>query len=246
MDKRILSIDMEVIRINKLFLKACDEMTKINELYSLKLKEQINEQEIIEKELDNDISDDDSYSLDVEEKIDIRNIMVIDVETAKTGELIQIAYNIYDSNFDVIKEYNCLIDEGIGKVDFYEKYTIDDIVNNGLDPRDVFHEIKHDIKECSHVIGHNIAFDMGKIDKYFEKLNISYKKPISVCTMHKTKNLCKLLNKRGQLKPPKLSELYFHCFGTEPDNTKTHTANYDIEITFMCFYYLYQNNKLKL
>lgn len=236
MDKLNLSMNKEVIRINKMVLNALTEMKIIQSCINT-----------THTESDSDSDDDFSGELIItEEKTDIRNIMVIDVETAKTGELIQIAYNIYDSNFNIIKEYDCLIDEGIGKIDFYEKYTLNDIYEKGLDPRDVFQEIKQDIKECSHVIGHNIAFDMGKIDKYFEKLNISYKRPKSICTMHNTKKLCKLKNKKGHPKPPKLCELYFYCFGTEPDDTKTHTANYDIEITFLCFYHLYKNKKLKL
>ena len=73
------------------------------------------------------------------------NIMVIDVETAKTGELIQIAYNIYDEEFNTIKEFDSLLNEYIGKVDFYEKYSLDQIMCEGRDPEDVFREIKIDI-----------------------------------------------------------------------------------------------------
>ena len=175
-----------------------------------------------------------------EHKLVIRtNIMVIDVETAKTGELIQIAYNIYDEEFNVIKQFDSLINEYNGKIDFYEKYSLDEIMCDGRDVYDVFYEIQDDMEICSHVVGHNISFDMGKIHKYFTKLEISYIKPISICTMAKSKQTLNLKNKRGHIKPPKLSELFVYCFGHEPDNSKTHTADYDIEITFMCFYKLY-------
>jgi hypothetical protein len=177
---------------------------------------------------------------------EITNMMVIDVETAKTGELIQIAYNIYNSDFECIKQFDCLINENNGKIDFYEKYTLMEIMENGRSPRDAFKEIKIDIKSCSHVIGHNIAFDIGKIDKYFKKLSMVYHRPINICTMQQSKKLCNLKNIKGGLKPPKLSELFLHCFNCDPDTTKTHTADYDIEITFMCFHHLYKTKAIKM
>jgi hypothetical protein len=60
--------------------------------------------------------------------------------------------------------------------------------------------------------------------------------------MKLSKQICNFLDTRGRIKNPKLSELYVFCFGEEPDNTKTHTADYDIAITARCFRYLLVNN----
>lgn len=184
--------------------------------------------------------------IDLNNLVEKKNYMVVDVETSRNRNLIQIAYNIYDNNHRLIKEFDTLIDDGIGEVDFYEKYTIDDIMLEGMSSREAFQIIKQDIDECSHVIGHNISFDLGVMDRYFARLKIPYNKPETICTMRQSTNYCKLQGKGKAYKIPKLSELYFKCFGKEPDNTKTHTAEYDIAITHMCFMHLLRNNIVKL
>lgn len=99
---------------------------------------------------------------------DIKNIMIVDVETTGGyGPLIQIAYNIYDSKFNCIKRFDCLINENIGRVDWFKKYTIHEIRKNGRKPRDAFTEIGNDLATCSHVVGHNLVFDMNMLDIYF-------------------------------------------------------------------------------
>lgn len=184
--------------------------------------------------------------IDINNLTEIKNLMCVDVETSRYGNLIQISYNIYDPKFRLIKNYDTLIDDGIGEVDFFEKYTLDEIMLCGVSSREAFEIIKEDIDKCSHVIGHNISFDMRKLNDGFEKLRISYNKPEQICTMRTTVNFCKLPSKGKAYKVPKLAELYKICFGKEPDNTKTHTANYDIEITFECFKHLYEKNVIKL
>lgn len=173
--------------------------------------------------------------------------IVIDIETAKTGEIIQIAYNVYDKNYDKIKSFNKLINEGIEKVDFFGKFTLPFIESYGHDPIDVLLEVANDLEMCKLVIGHNIAFDMSRIYKYFEKYGILLNdKPKHICTMHSTKYICCVKNKRGTYKQPKLSELYMHCFGTPIDDEKAHSANYDVEITFQCYYYLLVNGLIEV
>lgn len=184
--------------------------------------------------------------IDVDNLIERRNLMCVDVETSRYGKLIQVAYNIYDSKFRFIKSYDTLIDDGVNEVDFFEKYTLDDILLYGISSREAFAIIKEDIDACSHAVGHNISFDMRKLNEYFEKLRIPYNKPEQVCTMRTSVNFCKLPSKGKAYKVPKLAELYKICFDKDPDNTKTHTANYDIEITWDCFKHLHQKKIIKL
>lgn len=184
--------------------------------------------------------------INLNELVERRNLMCVDVETSRYGKLIQVAYNIYNSEFKIIKSYDTLIDDGVNEVDFFEKYTIDEIMLCGVSSREAFAIIKKDIDKCSHVVGHNISYDMRKLDEYFEKLRIPYNKPERICTMRTSVNFCKLPSKGKVHKVPKLSELYKVCFNKEPDNTKTHTANYDIEITWDCFKHLYEKKIIKL
>lgn len=184
--------------------------------------------------------------LDLDNLTELKNIMCLDVETSRKNNLIQISYNIYDSKFRIIKSYDTLIDDGIGEIDFFEKYTLDEIMLCGVSSREAFQIMQKDINKCSHVVGHNISFDMRHINNSFEKLRIPYNKPETICTMRLTADFCKLPGKRKAYKIPKLAELYFKCFDKEPDTTRTHTAEYDIEITWDCFKYLYNNNIIKL
>ena len=170
--------------------------------------------------------------------------MVLDIETTdNSNEIIQIAYNIYNLNFILIKECNKLINENINKTDYYNKITLKEIKTFGYNPIIVLKELIRDMEKCKYIIGHNISFDMSRIYKYINKykMNIIHK-PINFCTMSTTKYICGLKNCKGISKNPKLAELYKYCFHIEPDNTKTHSANYDVEITFECFYYLYKKN----
>jgi DNA polymerase III epsilon subunit-like protein len=185
------------------------------------------------------------------EKIKPIKVMVLDTETAGSGEVIQVAYNIY-LYYPEIKYFHCeskydwIIDEKINKVDFYCKFTLKDIKTKGEDPEYVFGILAVHLESCDYIIGHNISFDINKILKYFTKLKINYKLPQSICTMKSSKEIVGLKNSKGWAKYPKLSELYAFFYGKIPDQTKTHTADYDIHLTFLCFKQLHSNNLVKL
>jgi DNA polymerase III alpha subunit (gram-positive type) len=162
-------------------------------------------------------------------------ICILDIETSIDQYILQIAYNIYNrKTFELILSIDRLINEHVNKVDYYRKISLNDIKRKGLDVRYVFLELKHYLSFCSHVVCHNIAFDMSRINKYFNKLNIEFNEPIKVCTMKLSSNWCNLKTKNGRKKPPKLFELYYCCFGCNPNMDKCHSADYDVEITVMC------------
>lgn len=169
--------------------------------------------------------------------------LVLDLETTKYRDIIQIAYTMYDNNFNELKKINYLINEGIGKIDYYEKFTLEDIYTNGLNPHEALHELRDDMTFSTHLICHNINFDAKLIYKYFSKYNVVIdKKPIEICTMKLSKHICQCVDIRGRIKNAKLSELYLFFFGEAPDETKTHTADYDIAITARCFQHMLTNN----
>jgi hypothetical protein len=177
-------------------------------------------------------------------------LIVVDTETANTGEIIQIAYNIYEyyvktSYYKCISKYDIIINENINKVEYYKKYTLRHIKKYGKDPKDVFTLFSNHIKKCNYLIGHNIIFDTGKIIKYFKKYSIEYIMPKQLCTMKLSRDHVGLLNIKGWAKYPKLSELYFFYYKKEPDKTKTHTAEYDIYLTFLCFIGMCKDNLIK-
>jgi DNA polymerase III epsilon subunit-like protein len=168
-------------------------------------------------------------------------VIVIDVETSITRDLIQVAYMIYDENFELIKFSNIFINENIYKRDYYNKISLFDIVTFGKHPTNVLPTIARDMDDCDYVIGHNISFDIGVLYKYFKKYNIPHKIHPTFCTMKTTRDICQLVNKNGAPKYPKLSELYYYCFDEEPDHARCHDAFYDIEMTYLCYKHLITN-----
>ena len=68
-----------------------------------------------------------------------KKLIVLDTETTKTGEVIQLAYNIYlyypeINHFVCVDKYDWIINEKINKIDYYGKCTLHHIIKNGFDP----------------------------------------------------------------------------------------------------------------
>ena len=166
--------------------------------------------------------------------------IVLDTETPGFGcnNLIQLAYIVYDAEFNQIKSVNHLINENIGKRDFFKKSTVAHIKKEGKHPKEVFDELSRDFAGVSHVICHNSTFDIKLLELYYKKLGMPNVIPKIICTMKTTRDYCGLKNKAGKSKAAKLEELYTKCFGSGPDTELTHDALYDVKITFECFRYL--------
>jgi|ETNvirenome_6_85_1030632.scaffolds.fasta_scaffold01246_14 DNA polymerase III delta prime subunit len=170
------------------------------------------------------------------EKYDRKYIMILDIETTKSKKIIQIAYWIYcPIKKEIIKKKNLIVNDGSGEVDFYKMISIDVILRNGKSLKKVMEILLNDMNNCSHIIGHNIiTFDMKHIklalDYYYMKFNF----PIPIDTMKITKHIVCAKNKRGNIKMPKLSELYKFLCATDMDEDEAHDAFYDVFITFEC------------
>ena len=166
------------------------------------------------------------------------NYMVLDIETTgltKEDFIIQIAYNVYDNNMDCLTKHNYLINENVNKTDFFNRFTVDEIIEKGLSAEVVLNQLKEDLSKCKYIIGHNISFDVGMIARYYRKYNIECVIPKSICTMISSKFKLKLKNTKGWIKNPKLSELYKFYYSTDANEDTLHDASYDIDITFLCF-----------
>jgi DNA polymerase III epsilon subunit-like protein len=186
--------------------------------------------------------------INIKEICKIDKIIILDIETTgllDTDYIIQIAYNIYDTNMELIKKENLLINENVNKTDFFNLFSLDEIKKNGLDIIYVLNKLKYDLSKCRYIIGHNISFDIQKIQNYFKKFNIQYKMPKSICTMKRSKDILLLKNIKGYIKYPKLIELYKYYYRDEEVKGTLHDASCDIEITYLCFIKLIDNNIIK-
>ena len=186
--------------------------------------------------------------LNIKEKYQINNVIILDIETTGLFDkdyIIQIAYNIYDKNLNCINKKNFIINENINKIDFYKLFPLSVIKKKGLDVNYVFNILKKDLSSCKYIIGHNISFDLRFINRYFKKLNIDCNLCNNICTMNMSKNFLQLKNKIGGIKNPKLIELYQHFYTEEQQLGTLHDASCDIEITYLCFIKLIENNLIK-
>jgi hypothetical protein len=174
------------------------------------------------------------------------NICVLDIETDGDNTIIQIAYNIYDENRCLLEKCDYLLNDNSGNVDYYKKFTLDDIEKYGLKPEFVLNKLSNDLKKCKYIIGHNIAnFDIVKLKIYYDKYKIKFDVPIIVDTMILTRNYVDAKSINGKLKNPKLNELYYKLFN-ENMNDNAHDASYDIHINFLCYNKLITDKIIKL
>ena len=127
--------------------------------------------------------------------------------------------------------------------------TIKKCNEEGIDSKDALSKFIEEVKKVDIIIAHNIEFDIGivrhilKEDGHAELLNEFNKvisKKLKVCTMHSTKNFCKLEFKdtqkyqsRSDYKWPSLSELYTKLY-LEPPSEKLHDALEDCRVLKKC------------
>ena len=79
-------------------------------------------------------------------------------------------------------------------------------------------------EDAQTLIAHNISFELRHIDKM-----ASFQKHI--CTMKDNKQVVKALSAKGNIKNPSLDEVCAF-YGIEFDETKHHSATYDVTKTF--------------
>jgi len=181
-------------------------------------------------------------------KNNIDNIVILDVETNGGHKIIQIAYKIYNAKLELLKSVDLIINNGNCETDYFKKFTESYIRNVGLKPNNALNLLDKDLKCCSYIVCHNIAFDVNKLIRYSGNYNMELHMPTNkICTMKSTTNLLKIPNKnRRGYKYPKLEELYQYLLKKSPDSSKQHNASYDVDLTFECFKKLVDSNHISL
>ena len=167
--------------------------------------------------------------------------------------VIQLAYYILDSEFNIIKK-KCWFVKDVAKEMFehQELITLDDI-KDGKTWKKVFGIFLKDLKKYivstnGRIVAHNIIFDK-KVVVYSSKCMGIPKEDIKLfedivnkhgfCTKESSTDLCKIPNTSGYYadtggyKWPKLEELYKFLFGEEAG--QTHYANDDVEMLIKCY-----------
>lgn len=164
-----------------------------------------------------------------------KNIIFLDIETSMKKTIIQIAYQVYNLNFQFIKEEDIIINNNNNETDYYKKFSLQYIRNKGISPESAMDKLIDDMNCCRYIVCHNIGFDINCIKKYMFRYSKSYNFIHEICTMNQSRHILKLKNKIGNVKSPKLEELYYFLFHKNPDNTQQHNGCYDVQLLVECF-----------
>ena len=163
------------------------------------------------------------------------NKIVLDIETDKDLNILQIAYNMYDNNNILICSKNFYVYDGKHSKPYFPTINEDDIIKNGISKKDASDIITKDINNTLIIIGHNIKlFDLVHIKKLNDKFNNKIKDTLIIHdTMTSSKNIVNAKNKIGRLKYPRLDEMLMFLCNKKVENH--HNALGDITATFDCY-----------
>ncbi len=169
------------------------------------------------------------------------------IDTETTGSsgpnnfIIQLAYIIVNSNFEIVKIVNKYINHKKCKIT-RSAYDVHKINNTTLDIHgytfeEVFIEFLKDMVDVKYVVGHNIKFDVGMVIHNLGRYNFEIIDPFInkqlLCTCLLGKYVCCIKNVVGKIKLPKLGELYKKLFNKNIINA--HDALVDTIACMDCF-----------
>jgi DNA polymerase-3 subunit epsilon len=198
--------------------------------------------------------------------------MFIDTETSGLPDTHNLRWGVYPDYWKLNKyenarivQFSMLITDTQFNFDDVKDYVIKregfDITNNefhgitnelsdtiGIDFNivavDIFYEL---LKNVSHIIAHNVAFDVGVIKSELHRRNLQYiidelDKKTLLCTMKHMKPILKIINPYGNFKNPSLNEIYKFNFKTNVENA--HNSLYDVKNLHKVVEHMYKNNTL--
>lgn len=163
------------------------------------------------------------------------NKICLDIETDGADNILQIAYNIYDDNNNLIHSKDFYIYDGEHSKPVFPTIKEEDIIKYGISLKDASDIITKDINNTKNIIGHNIkSFDLRCINKLNNKFNNKIKDSLIIHdTMIGSKNIIKAKDKIGRLKNPRLDEMVMFLCNKSVENH--HNALADIIATFDCY-----------
>ena len=109
---------------------------------------------------------------------------------------------------------------------------------------EIFYE---NLQKVSHIIAHNVAFDVGVIKSELYRRKLQYiideiDKKTLLCTMKHMKPILKIINQYGNYKNPSLNEIYKFNFNKDIENA--HNSLYDVLNLHKVVENMYKNKTL--
>lgn len=166
--------------------------------------------------------------------------------------VVQIAWLLFDDEQKLIEHNNFYLKQPVeipADATNIHGITTAMMLEQGIEPSNVYANFKKAIDNTEYLITHNIDFDIPIIHCDFLRNGMQWDFPNNkmFCTMKTGTNFCKIPRSNGEYKWPTLKELYQNCFypgysmRIYPDATSTsnvHSANIDAAMTAQCFFKL--------
>lgn len=163
--------------------------------------------------------------------------------------LVQLAYLVYDSKGNKIKEEDFIIKpEGFTiptDVSRIHGITTESALKYGKSLTEVLNQFNLLISQAEFLVAHNMSFDEKIVGAEFLRLGMqnSILSKKKICTMESSTNFCAINGPYGY-KWPKLSELHYKLFKTSFE--EAHNAMIDIRVTSKCFWELVKRNIIEI
>jgi DNA polymerase-3 subunit alpha len=150
-----------------------------------------------------------------------------------SARIVQLSYMITDNKFNELEIHDYIIKKekfDIANSQFHG-ITNEISINKGIDFDKAFDIFYENLKSVTHIVAHNIAFDINVIKSELyrrDKMHIieEINKKELLCTMKHCKGILKIINQYGRHKNPSLKEIYKFAFDKELENA--HNSKYDV------------------
>ena len=142
-------------------------------------------------------------------------LLFFDTETTniKPGSICQLSYIIVDSSVKpqktTGKNFFFTVEEMSPEAEAVHGFSLEKLytLSEGRYFEDSFEEFMKDFIQADVVIGHNVSFDIKFLKHELEGIGEIYEPKRLFCTMNYYKNVCRILNPRGEYKNPRLEEV---------------------------------------
>ena len=142
-------------------------------------------------------------------------LLFFDTETTniKPGSICQLSYILVDSSLKpqktIGKNFFFTVEEMSPEAEAVHGFSLEKLyeLSEGKYFEDSFEDFMKDFIQADVVIGHNVSFDIKFLKHELEGIGEIYEPKRLFCTMNYYKNVCRILNPRGEYKNPRLEEV---------------------------------------
>lgn len=166
------------------------------------------------------------------------------------ARIVQLSYMITDEKFNEKEMHDYIVKKENFSIDNSQFHGITNEISlkNGIDFDKIFEIFYEKLKTVTHIIAHNINFDINVIKSELfrrDKIHIieELEKKTLLCTMKHCKNILKIVNQYGRYKNPSLKEIYQFCFNKDIENA--HNSKYDVINMHAVIKKMYDDNILE-